>query len=60
MEQAAHFYGIPLNQGKCDVNKDFYKGDLMFVADIPDNDGEEETTCHATLGLDGAMMKFDD
>jgi len=38
INQVAHFYKIPTNRGKFDVNKYFYKGELMWVDDIPDEE----------------------
>ncbi|KAL9322248.1 hypothetical protein ACSQ67_010301 [Phaseolus vulgaris] len=36
LEHVVFFYGIPLTEGKFNVNKDFYKGELMPVTNIPD------------------------
>jgi len=46
VRQAAFFYKVPVDEGKFDNRKDFYKGDLLPLADIPDDndatDNEEE------------------
>jgi len=57
LDQAAYLYNIPLNEWKFDVNKDFYKGELMLVIDILDDDGGEEFAQSATPGLDNAVGK---
>jgi len=33
-----NFYKIPTDEGKLDINKDFYKGKLMLVGDILDEE----------------------
>jgi len=35
LRQAAFFYNVPLDQGKFDVDKDFYEGQLMSIDQIP-------------------------
>jgi len=57
LDEAAYFYNVPLNEGKFDVNKDFYKGELVLVDDIRDEEGGEEFTQLATPGLDNAGGK---
>jgi len=44
LEHVVFFYGIPLTEGKFNVNKDFYKGELMPVTNIPDR-GSWATRC---------------
>jgi len=36
LQQAGYFYKIPINEGNFDVMKDFHKGQLMPIRDIPD------------------------
>ena len=35
LQQAAFFYNVPLDEGKFDVDKDFYEGQLMPIDQIP-------------------------
>ena len=35
LQQAEYFYKIPLDAGNFDVGKDFYKGELIPVGEIP-------------------------
>ncbi len=43
LQQAEYFYKIPLDAGNFDVGKDFYKGELIPVSDIPyDGSPEDE------------------
>jgi len=41
LQQAKHFYKIPIDEGNFDVKKDFYNGELVHVNEIPDNDAED-------------------
>jgi len=38
VNQAALFYGVPTDEGKFDNWKAFYKGELLPLADIPEDD----------------------
>ena len=49
LQQAAFFYNIPLNEGKFDVGKDFYQGQLMFIEEIL-SDREVVSAPPGTLG----------
>lgn len=42
LKQAAFFYDIPLHEGKMDPRKAFYKGKLVPIKGIPDEEEEEE------------------
>jgi len=35
LEQETFFYNIPLDEGKFDVDKDFYQGQLVTIEEIP-------------------------
>ena len=35
LRQATFFYNVPLDEGKFDVDKDFYEGQLMSIDEIP-------------------------
>ncbi|QCE01998.1 hypothetical protein DEO72_LG8g9 [Vigna unguiculata] len=41
LNQAKFFYDIPLNEGNFDVGKDFYKGKLIPIAEIVDDDATQ-------------------
>jgi len=34
LQQATFFYNIPLEEGKFDINKNFYQGQLMLIEEI--------------------------
>jgi len=34
LDQAAYFYNIPLDEGKLDVDKDYYEGNLLPIDEI--------------------------
>ncbi|KAK7382244.1 hypothetical protein VNO80_01034 [Phaseolus coccineus] len=42
LQQAEYFYKIRINDGNFDVMKDFYKGKLILVRDIPDDDEDNK------------------
>lgn len=56
LEQETYFYGILLDEGKFNFNKLFYKGELMLITDIDDDDIEESTQL-ATPGSDDTTEK---
>ena len=35
LQQAKHFYKIPVDEGNFDVKKDFYNGELVPINEIP-------------------------
>jgi len=41
LQQAKHFYNIPIDEGNFDVKKDFYKGELIPVNEIPNNEADD-------------------
>jgi len=42
LQQAKYFYKIPLDAGNFDVDKDFYKGELVPVGEIPYDESPED------------------
>lgn len=41
---ATYFYKIPFDQGNFDVGNDFYKGELVSIEDIPNEDSVKVPT----------------
>ena len=41
LQQAEYFYKIPIHEGNFDVMKDFHKGQLMPIGEIPNDDEDE-------------------
>ena len=42
--QTTFFYNIPTDEGRFNISKDVYKGELMSTYDVPTNEGDEDVS----------------